>query len=387
MLKKFSATNVGCFPTVSIELDPLTVLVGPNASGKSTILRAIRTLAILMRLPLYSRGDVELSLGSIVNLRDLLLDDTKEATLSVDAESGEGRGSYTIGFGLEPGTGRIEISSEAASWDSRSGDDFQYDSTNKRTRLEFDFRGVRISTDVPRSASLPFLAREHWLREPKWRRALKGLYDLVACFSPFHVYRFSPGAIAQPAEPTAPVSYDGAGLAAELDRLLGSNRAVFDAMVTDLKTTFPHVQNVNIRTIKTRGGSRGGVALKLLEFELTNGRKIPAGLESDGVLLTLAYLWLARQQDDTAFGVEEPETAGYPTIVKEKVRLLKALTDGKTGRRPVQIIATSHSPVLLIALGDTSHIRVCERGAKVYAPPERSMMDVIHTRLAWAVEG
>jgi len=105
------------------------------------------------------------------------------------------------------------------------------------------------------------------------------------------------------------------------------------------------------------------------------------------VLLALAYLWLAYQQDNAAFGVEEPETAGYPTIVKEKVALLKSLTEGGSGRRAVQILATTHSPVFLVALGDTHHVRVCERGGKVYCPPERSMMDVIHTRLTWAVEG
>ena len=67
---------------------------------------------------------------------------------------------------------------------SRHGYAPRYDST--KDRLEFEYRGTKISTDVPRSASLPFLSFPHWRRDPKWNTKLKGLYALVSCFSPFH---------------------------------------------------------------------------------------------------------------------------------------------------------------------------------------------------------
>lgn len=41
MIKHFRVQNYGCLKDVELNLAPLTVLVGPNASGKSTILKAL----------------------------------------------------------------------------------------------------------------------------------------------------------------------------------------------------------------------------------------------------------------------------------------------------------------------------------------------------------
>src|SRR5436190_16428088 len=65
MITRFSGTNVGCFDAVSVDLEPLTVFIGPNASGKSTILRAIRALALLARSPLYDRKTKLLRLAGV----------------------------------------------------------------------------------------------------------------------------------------------------------------------------------------------------------------------------------------------------------------------------------------------------------------------------------
>lgn len=44
MIKTFRAKNYGCLKDVTIGLTPLHAFVGPNDSGKSTILRGIRTV-------------------------------------------------------------------------------------------------------------------------------------------------------------------------------------------------------------------------------------------------------------------------------------------------------------------------------------------------------
>ena len=43
-LQKIEITEFSCLRDVKIELTPLHALIGPNDSGKSTILRAVRTL-------------------------------------------------------------------------------------------------------------------------------------------------------------------------------------------------------------------------------------------------------------------------------------------------------------------------------------------------------
>jgi predicted ATPase len=203
-------------------------------------------------------------------------------------------------------------------------------------------------------------------------------------FSPFYVYRFSPGAIAQPASPADPVSYDGAGIAAALDRLLGEDRAAFNEIVDGLKEQFSHLKDIRIRTIQNYKKE----PLKLLEFEQLDGRRIPAGFESDGVLLSLAYSWLRFQEGSPAIGVEEPETAAYPSLIKERVTLLKALAYPLGNEPPVQVIATTHSPFFLTALGDPDSIRVCDREFNIIkCPAGESIGDTIYTRLSWSVEG
>jgi len=379
MITRFSGTNVGCFDTISVDLEPLTVFVGPNASGKSTILRAIRTLALLARAPLYARRTKLLRLAGVATLADFLRDPAKETTLAVEVRSGDGTGQYSITLGVDSGTGSVEVRGEKAQWTPRQGKEFRYDSA--KDHLEFEYRGTKLGTDVPRSASLPYFAFPHWKSEPKWNAKLRGLYSLVSCFAPFHVYRFSPGAIAQPADPNDSVAYDGNGLAAELDRLLGSNRQAFDGIVQELKAQFGHIQNLNIPTIQ----SVGGQAQKLLEFEAVGGRRFPAAFESDGVLLTLAYLWLSHRQSDPAVGIEDPETAAHPPKIDGRVKLLRKLSDGSATRAPIQVLATTQSPGLLMALGNTEELRVCGADRTVTKTEERRMSDLLNTSLNWTL--
>ena len=44
MLKYLEIENYRCFPSLKVELRPLTVLIGPNNTGKSAFLDAIRRL-------------------------------------------------------------------------------------------------------------------------------------------------------------------------------------------------------------------------------------------------------------------------------------------------------------------------------------------------------
>jgi predicted ATPase len=380
MIKRLFASNIGCFQKLDVTLEPLTVFIGPNASGKSTVLRALRALALLVRSPLQS-GQGEMRLAGFAGVRDFFRDAAAEASIGCEVETPNGTGEYSVTLAVEPTKQRVEITAEVARWTTKAGDQFAYDSS--KDTLKFDYRGATISTSTPRAASLPFLAHPYYQGDKSWRTKLNGLYELAQAFSPFYVYRFSPNAIAQPAPPGESVAYDGGGLAAEMDRLLGANRAGYDGIVDELKKRFDHLTNLHIRTVKTQRGS----VLKLLEFELSNSGRIPASLESDGVLLTLAHLWLALQQEHPAVGVEEPENAAYPSLVKDRLQTLRSLAKGEAGRRAVQVLTTSHSPTLLMYLGNTQAVRVCERDGRVYVPPEKSMLDVVHTRLAWTVEG
>ena len=46
-IERFRVQNYGCVKDATLELTPLHALIGPNDSGKSTLLRALRTLTTL----------------------------------------------------------------------------------------------------------------------------------------------------------------------------------------------------------------------------------------------------------------------------------------------------------------------------------------------------
>ncbi|HEX6590008.1 MAG TPA: AAA family ATPase [Longimicrobiales bacterium] len=377
MIKRFAAQNLGLFEKCEVDLEPFTVFIGKNSTGKTTVLRAIRTLAILTRLPLYPGKSRRLiSLSPTMTLEDLFGDLSKPLVLSVDVESDAGQGSYSVEFTRDPLAEVVEVTGETASWRGTNST-FEYDA--RRDAFDFDFRGTKVTAGLPRNSTLPYLAFPFYRERAPEGLKLAPLYEIMTAFTPFHVFRLSPAAIAMPADPTAEVSHDGRGLAAELDRILGSDRRTFDKIVADLREAFPHIVDLKIET-RTHA-SRG--AQKALAFEVRGNRVIPAEAESDGVLLTLAYSWLANT-GKTGVGVEEPETGAYPRLVYDRVATLRALAE-----RGVQVIATTQSPVLLTAVGRSDDVRIFQQDnsgkACVVAAGDGWVQDTIHRHLEWTV--
>ena len=91
MIKKFWGKNFGVLKNFSVDLSALTLLVGPNASGKSTFLRALRSLAMLTRMPLYVPTGV-LPIGYKATLGDFLStkDPDQKIILGVEVENSAG---------------------------------------------------------------------------------------------------------------------------------------------------------------------------------------------------------------------------------------------------------------------------------------------------------
>ncbi|MEZ4314982.1 MAG: AAA family ATPase [Polyangiaceae bacterium] len=82
MIKTFHAKNYGCLVDVTAHLTPLHAFIGPNDSGKSTILNGLRTLVQVAR-ELFV---VDAS-GKILPFDSHLLRPTSAVTASPDAPS------------------------------------------------------------------------------------------------------------------------------------------------------------------------------------------------------------------------------------------------------------------------------------------------------------
>ncbi|MGB9380004.1 AAA family ATPase [Candidatus Binatus sp.] len=390
MITKFWGRNVGLLKEFSVDLGPMTFLVGKNAAGKSTFLRGLRCLAMLTRLPILGERGA-LPLGYRATIRELF--GGEEMVLGVHVETERGAGEYEVTLGTDGPL--VLVVGEKVEWKGTNGKSFGYGQGGPE--FYYMHRGNYLSSKLPRATSLPYFCFPIYKGKQHEEVAkLAPLYELMDQFTPFHVYRFSPSEIARPAEPGSLLAHDGAGLAAELDTLLGMDRSAFDRISSALSDLFPHIKQVNVSTLTERksnvSGERGtarSVALKGLVFERHDGKAVTAEMESDGVLLTLAHLFLATRHVSPAVGIEEPETATYPSLLESRLRLFRTMSEGKAGTPLSQILVTTHSPTLLTMAQDPSLVRIFEHQSngdvKIFTPPEHSMMEVIEKRLGWSV--
>ncbi len=368
MIARVWGKNFGVLKNFDVALEPLTLLAGPNASGKSTFLRAARCLASVVRGPLYRKGGPS-AVAVEVTWEQLVLGDfTKPTILGVETEAGRVSGSYEVTIGRIGG--RIAILDEKIECKGTTGKQFRFNSSTP----EMDF-GRGDSSTLPRTRSLPFISNRY-RSDPKWAEVVAPLGEFVDTFSPFFVFRFSPGQLAVPVGLATQVRPDGYGFVAAMDTLAGEDPKGYAELVSRLTTEFKFLKQVRVVPAQS---VRTGEPIKLLMFEREGGVDVPGEFESDGVLLTLAYMWLAycpRYSKTEVFpsavaprslgiklgpaiGIEEPETGAHAALLPNRIATLRALVEGNFGRPPVQVIASTHSAALLRAIGDIGNIRDC----------------------------
>ncbi len=69
---------------------------------------------------------------------------------------------------------------------------------------------------------------------------------------------------------------------------------------------------------------------------------------SDGTMLVLAFIVLQYQNPPAdILTIEEPERALHPYLLEELIQLLRKMTTGEIGKKPVQVILATHSAELL----------------------------------------
>nr|WP_275583531.1 AAA family ATPase [Archangium primigenium] len=69
---------------------------------------------------------------------------------------------------------------------------------------------------------------------------------------------------------------------------------------------------------------------------------------SDGTMLLLAFIALQFQrQPVNLITIEDPERALHPYLLDELIQMLRKMTTGEIGRKPVQVVLATHSAELL----------------------------------------
>lgn len=305
MITKLVIDNFKAIEHLELDLRPFQVFVGPNDSGKSTILQALEllgrstTAAILPSSPngpflFEERFDRLLPRG----------DTDRVLKLEVQGTCDAGEYRYQIGWEAEQ-TGVAGVVAPLLALEE----------------LVIAGRSELTRIDGNRSAL------SH--RAVEFSNIRTDLRSFIA--------RFDPQKLAAPALLGSELQSDGTGLVALVDDLLtASDREPLLALEQQLRRFSPFIGGVSTLPTPDRRG-------KELLYSLADTKKpISAGHTSSGLVLVTAYLVLRYGTDYRRYLIEEPENGIHPHAASLIVRVLRELS--LTG---AQVLVTTHSPLLL----------------------------------------
>lgn len=278
--------SYGCIEDATFKLTPLHALIGPNDSGKSTVLRALRTLSVL-----ESPGNLALD-----PLLTALSANRRDATLSASTSSARLEATFTakLEFKGDIRTHAPEISPSRSKFSGRIG-----------TAAAGLIAEASLATAL-RSAPLFRL-------DPDFLRA------------------------ARPLIPDGrPLRFDderGSGLPALYDALIVRDLPAYTALNNELAQLFRSVKSIQL--MNPNAGT------KALGVRLHDGTLVPAELMSEGLLYYLAFAILPYLEPTGLLLIEEPENGLHPARIAEVMRVLRAISE-KT-----QVLLATHSPLVI----------------------------------------
>jgi predicted ATPase len=324
----------------AVDLDPLTVFIGPNSAGKSNILDA---LALVSRL----------------------------ATMPIEEAFKQGRGraidQFTRHGGVSGSTIRFAVEVFFAGEAPRP---VEHDIPCNRYRYELAIArrklpsgAERFAIEAERLLALDRVSDRWAASHPEFagmiQHAPEVLETLVQTHNPdtkkseispitnelsgYRLLHLDSARMREPSERLGAGSLapDASNLATVLANLpaltLGEIRA-------DLVSLVPGISSFDVVV--------DGDAFRI-DLELSGGERLPARLVSDGTLRILALLTALRVEPRAAvIGIEEPENGVYPGRLRKLLDYIQetAAQGGETGAAATQLILTTHSPVVLASL-------------------------------------
>ncbi len=352
-LRKLHIRNFRHFREESVAIDPhVTVLVGANDTGKSSLLGALVML----------RDAIRDGSGEPVAEWDAGADGGPATQLAIDFDCVGHRWSYEVATGRRPREVlRRSTPGATAEWtlDRGSRRLTVEDATVQGSPLSLGVRGGTLKRALSEATFAGGVGDDDWKLSPA------GLALTFLATALPEVRHLHPRWLAAPSDGAAdPVSPDGGGFAASLQRVINRRDGSIETIEALLLPMFPHLARVRVHS-----GDEGDRRLEV-RFTVRHGNAevdVPASNASAGLLLALAHLTLSF---DTArssvLAIEEPENGLNARIM---LQLMRAFLD-TTQSRGQQVILTTHNGWWLDVVSPEA-IRVISRdavGGHVHAP-------------------
>ena len=297
MITKIKAENYGCLKKVAVDLTPLHAFIGPNDSGKSTLLHAVRSLVG------FTSGRFVQNQGEWWPF-DPWMDVKKEEPPRL------------LGAHTPTGWYAVEVTSEK---------------TEERCQ-EGDNRGPFTTSQRALDSACSFLQPSH-----------AQLLPVLSELSGAQLIRFDADALRRssgliPADKLDSLGFlndRGDGLPSVLYGVRERDHEAFAALVDGLRGFFP-----TIKTLRLPAATQSTLTL---EIELADGTRVRPDRMSEGLLRFLALSTLRYLAPCSVVLVEEPENGLHPARVAEIVHALRAFSAATT----TQVLIATHSPLVI----------------------------------------
>ena len=297
-IQKVTIRNCGCVKNAEVNLTPLHALIGPNDSGKSTILRVLRT-ATQFAVSEFTQNER----GEFLPFTPFL----REGTVD---------GSITLTYG----------NSNAYRVHRESGKLLENALTDGSPMLS---RGQpRLPVDESRLWTSQFVQTDFAFL----------LSQLKEQLAPATLVRFDPDALRE-AVPLLPESDGirfaderGQGLAAVYDAILNRDREAFQNIEKRALDLFPTMKGIGLSNMD---GQR-----KAVMAILKDGMRISAPEMSEGLLYFLGFAAL-QYCGASLLLVEEPENGLHPSRIRDVMEILRKISE------TAQVVIATHSPLVI----------------------------------------
>ena len=379
MLKRIKIRGYKSLVDLELNLTPLSVLVGPNASGKSNFLDALQLLSRMATCqtledafdppyrghPLESftfgdegiksllekesvsfsiEVDVQLSTPVIesVNRRiQEIKETTAKSTQGGDKPISDRRASvrerdmrYRIEIEMVPKLGILRVADEylaALSADGKPKQNRKPFVERIRNRLHLRMEGQSHPLYYERYLDFSILSRSHY---PPHYPHLTAMQQELSNWLTFYLEPREQMRLPNPVKAVHDIGPMGEDLAAFLNTLQACNKRQFESVEQLIHKMIPSITGIDVSV-----NELGEVELDLRESE----KRVSARVLSEGTLRILGFLALVgAEEPPTLIGFEEPENGIHPRRIQRIARFLET----RMILEDIQFIVTTHSSLL-----------------------------------------
>lgn len=340
MLTRFTVDNYKCLKNVSVELQPLHVLIGQNDAGKTSLLEAMLAFFASTR----------------VQVNDIFPRPWQGGELVFS-----GSRDRTVFLAGELSRGAEESLPKPLQYDLK----VEFPSEGDQSRLVRERLGGSAIPHEPVITSVRLLCTntaEYVKQRLKLDDQRVSQLEMVSqLLSSAHMYRLDPKLMALPAafsdQRKFRMDADGFGLPTLLDDILGYDAESFVALKRAFCGYFPQYSNVRVETEQAhQRKEHQGVASfegrqaigKAVYLDTASEATIRARQASDGAILFLGFLALSHTpKPPKLLLLEEPENGIYPKRLDEVIGVLKEISGQNSDTFFPQIVMSTHSPYVL----------------------------------------